>query len=104
MKSVPKIILLFSVEREYPRGIYRGIAKYSRDHGPWDFLMRMESGRASELKKWRPDGIIAHGSDELNKVLPWGVPVIGSILDKNISEAHVIKPNNQLISSLAVKH
>jgi len=66
MPKIPKVILLVDTARAYGRGLLRGIAKYSRLHGPWIFHWRApfyrETGREeialSELKDWGSDGVI----------------------------------------------
>lgn len=58
-----KVVLLIETSREYGRQLLRGIAKYSRLHGPWTFYR--EPGGLSEerppLDKRKVDGIIVRG-------------------------------------------
>ena len=50
--------------RTYERGLLRGIARYARLHGPWQFYHQLplisggEQIPAAELKQWAPDGMI----------------------------------------------
>ncbi|MBN2182056.1 MAG: DNA-binding transcriptional regulator [Sedimentisphaerales bacterium] len=42
MSKIPKVIFLVEISRAYGRGLLRGIAKYSKLHGPWLFFMGPE--------------------------------------------------------------
>ena len=61
-----KVILLSDFAEEYGKNLLRGIARYSKDHGPWTFC-RMPShyrdtigidGILAWAKEWKADGII----------------------------------------------
>lgn len=63
-----KVILLIETSQSYGQGLLRGIAKYSRLHGPWTFYRagpipfyreQIESKHLMErLKQWGADGIV----------------------------------------------
>lgn len=76
---IPKVVLLIETSREYGRQLLRGIAKYSRLHGPWTFYR--EPGGLSEdrppLDKREVDGIIVRGESLTpQEARRMGVPVI----------------------------
>lgn len=79
-KSVPKIVLKIETSMAYGRGILKGIAKYSRIHGPWIFYSEPGDKETSlpEFGKWDIDGIISHTTSEkeARKILSSGLPVV----------------------------
>src|SRR5262245_50829605 len=57
-----RILLLIESDRSYGRGCLRGIAAYSRTHGPWTFLHFGPGVTRGTLRNWcgswRPDGVL----------------------------------------------
>ncbi|AQQ70041.1 Xylose operon regulatory protein [Limihaloglobus sulfuriphilus] len=80
MKELPRIIVLVPALASYCRGLLRGIARYSRLHGPWSFFN--ERGEPDEvlplLKNWNANGIITYfdTSENLHKLLPPDLPAV----------------------------
>ena len=81
-----KVILLSDFAEEYGKDLLRGIARYSKDHGPWTFC-RMPShyrdtigidGILSWAKEWKADGIIGqfYNDDEVSRFIDAKIPVI----------------------------
>ncbi len=81
-----KIILLIDISEEYGQDLLKGIAKYSKEHGPWVFCrmplfyrekLGME-GIVNFAKEWGADGIIAQLYNDLDirKVLDAGIYLI----------------------------
>jgi LacI family transcriptional regulator len=73
-----RVALLIEASRTFGREVLRGIANYSRKHGPWLFFLQewMTGGPLpSTLKRWRPDGII--------------VRVYGKALDRQMHEMNL---------------
>lgn len=81
-----KIILLSDFAEEYGKNLLRGIARYSKDHGPWTFC-RMPAyyrdtigidGILSWAKEWKADGIIGqfYNTEEVGKFTRANIPVI----------------------------
>jgi LacI family transcriptional regulator len=72
------VVLPIESSRESGRDFLKGIAKYSRLHGPWTFYW--EPGGLDEvfprLKNLNADGIIMRDSERLEEVLRLGFPVI----------------------------
>ena len=85
MKSY-RVALLIEEDREIGRSLLRGIAQYSRAHGPWTFYKEAPfyeklsySERIQRLMDWRPDGIIMREQGELDTpLLALGIPAIYS--------------------------
>lgn len=57
----PKVALLIETSRGYGRGLLRGIARYARHHGPWEFYVTPGDFAQAlpQMKQWGGDGIIA---------------------------------------------
>jgi len=81
-----KIILLIDISEEYGQDLLKGIAKYSKEHGPWVFCrmplfyrekLGME-GIVNFAIEWGADGIIAQLYNDLDirKVLDAGIYLI----------------------------
>jgi LacI family transcriptional regulator len=81
-----KIILLSDFAEEYGKNLLRGIARYSKDHGPWTFC-RMPGhyretigmdGILAWAKEWKADGIIGqfYNNEEVRKFRQANIPVI----------------------------
>lgn len=104
MKPIPKVLLSVAMDREYTRGLYRGIARYSHDYGPWDFLIGPGNRNIGIISQWKPDGIITHDADDLEKLQAEQVPLIASTLTEDLPRFNVIKPNNEQIVCMAVEH
>lgn len=86
MNKTPKVILLIETTHAYGRGLIRGIALYSRHHGPWSFYreapfygkQRHSKICISELKKINPDGIILREPENIENFLSLKIPIITS--------------------------
>ena len=89
MQDKPKILLMMETSRKYGRSILRGIAKYSRLHGPWIFYRQAPFYWGAENKKealkrllkLNINGIILREQieQELNEtILAMGLPVVVS--------------------------
>ena len=67
MHAARKVIVVVEASTAYGRGILRGIAKYSRIHGPWLIDMDPWEIYNKELPRmvdWRGEGVIARVSSE----------------------------------------
>lgn len=62
----PKVALLIETARSYGRGLLRGIAKYSRLHGPWQFHLTPGDFEQiiPKMRDWGGTGIIARVLNE----------------------------------------
>jgi LacI family transcriptional regulator len=88
MSNTRKVVLLIESSRAYGRGLLRGIAKYSRLHGPWmfyresPFYLKPDSLKKmiSNIKKWGATGIIVREQEGLDEILALNLPTIVSPL------------------------
>ncbi len=78
MPRVPKVILLIESSRASGRALLRGIADYSRHHGPWSF-----SWEPAGLEKAQPlletgdaDGIILRDMEQAEEIVAYGLPTV----------------------------
>ncbi len=96
----------------------RGIAKYSRLHGPWLFYNKrhpfyMTQGHSiwqkkvlPELKSWKPDVIIAHvNSRKAKELLSFGVPtVLSALVEPEYLGSTYFADNNEAIAVMAAEY
>jgi len=78
MPRMPKVILLIESSRASGRALLRGIADYSRHHGPWSF-----SWAPAGLEKVQPlletgdaDGIILRDIEQAEEIAAYGLPTV----------------------------
>ncbi len=76
----PKVALLIETSRGYGRGLLRGVSKYSRLHGPWQFHLTPGDFEqiVPKMKDWDGNGIIARVMDRRTArlVLETGLPAV----------------------------
>lgn len=91
-----KIILLSDFAEEYGKNLLRGIARYSKDHGPWTFC-RMPAyyrdtigidGILAWAKEWKADGIIGqfYNNGEVRKFTEANIPVIAQDFKERLQD------------------
>ncbi len=89
MREKRRVLLMMETSRKYGRSILRGIAKYSRTHGPWIFYRKAPFywGNSStketleRLLKSGADGIILREQreqEQTDKILGMGLPAVVS--------------------------
>jgi LacI family transcriptional regulator len=113
MPKVRKIILLIEPSRAYCRGLLRGIAKYSRLHGPWIFYRKPLYYRRPRQwvrallhqKKLDADGIIIVEQEKPEEFIRIGLPTIvsPSIKDHVPGAANIIG-DNAAMGRMAARH
>lgn len=115
MPDVAKVVLLIETSGEYARGLLRGIANYSRLHGPWAFYSEppFERGRSLTLKgktlppleNWGANGIIMHDEEKTERVLAMGLPTIVIHNTKHqIANLPKIVPDPEQFGKMAAEH
>ncbi|MAT71726.1 MAG: XylR family transcriptional regulator [Planctomycetaceae bacterium] len=59
--KTPKVALLIETSRGYGRNLLRGVARYAKHHGPWDFYITPGDFAQTLplMQQWGGDGIIA---------------------------------------------
>ena len=80
MINSTKVALLVGTSRGYGRGLLRGIMKYSRLHGPWQFHLTPGDFEqiVPRMKDWKGDGIIARVINQktADLLLDTGLPLV----------------------------
>lgn len=86
MPKIRKIILISDFISTYERGLLRGIAKYSRLHGPWLFYKmpmvyldpawKGQKAEMARLQVWGADGIFTQSLRAVRDMARMGMPVI----------------------------
>lgn len=61
MAAIPHIALLIDTSTDYSIHVIEGVARYAREHGPWNLLVQPRGERERSLmpRHWRPNGVIA---------------------------------------------
>ena len=112
MAGIPKIVLLIEASRTCERDFLRGIAKYSRHHGPWTFYRNpkyyVRSGKKQvsldQIRSWKPDGIIVSDTQDIGKLLELKIPlIVHTVKDRYESNASIVGDCEQS-GQLAAEH
>lgn len=98
--------------RAWGRGLIRGIAKYSRLNGPWNFLKTPAFFIAGnkkkfleEIKQFNPDGIIMREVPDTEEIISLGKPVVISPhLHKKFTGALNIIEDCRTTGQMAAEH
>jgi LacI family transcriptional regulator len=112
MQKRKLIVLLIETTHGYGRGLLRGIAKYSKLHGPWSFYREVPFyGHSRQIKSYSKLGKInANGAiireptpHQVEYFLKLGIPLVISpnLIDPKIP---TILPDTQKIAQLAAEH
>jgi len=118
MRKIPKVALFLETTSSNDRRVFRGIVKYSQHFGPWVFYAKvhpffMMRGRnlwrkkiLVELKKWQPDGIIAHvDNQKANDLLEFGVPtILSSFVEPDCPGSYTYEVNPLAVGQMAAEH
>ena len=87
-RNKPKVLMMLALQGVPGRGIARGVARYARLHGQWDFhrlpsfyqdtLSRGRKIILPPLEEWHADGIIANVNEpaDAEQILASGIPAI----------------------------
>ena len=77
---VPRVALLVETSRSYGRGVLKGVARYSRLHGPWRFMLTPGDFEQTvpKMRDWHGDGVIARtlNAKSAEAILELGVPAV----------------------------
>jgi LacI family transcriptional regulator len=117
MQKIPKIILLIEADRGFGRELLRGIAKYSRLHGPWSFYREppffRDLGRKKKIlhriKNWHADGIITRLVAQIEDIVATGVPTIVAAstnegVPTGILDSPTVTTDNVAAGEMAAEH
>ncbi|WP_341225135.1 DNA-binding transcriptional regulator [uncultured Arcticibacterium sp.] len=109
-----KIILLIDFAEEYSKALLKGIAKYSKENGPWVFcrmpLFQRETigldGILEWAKGWGADGIIGqlYNDPGIEKFKEAGIPVIAQDFKERFNEIPNITGANKEAGSMGADY
>ncbi len=107
MDNIRKIGLVIETDRIFGKELLRGIAQYSRIHGPW--LIHNETKYSKNLLNrliaWKCDGLIMRDQSENFALLDIGVPTVIVPTDHKPDECHAnIISNDNAIGKLAAEY
>src|SRR2546428_879529 len=106
MRDIPKVALLVETARGFGRDLLRGIARYSRLHGPWSFHITPGDYQQAvpRIKQWGGTGIIARIPDQraAREILKAGVPTIAlGLTDEQLSSDNPLSKLSEISSDPA---
>lgn len=106
-----KVAVLIENSRAWGRGLTRGIARYSRLHGPWQFLKQPAFFASShksfleDIKEFNPDAIIMREVRDAQRIIDLGKPVvISGHLTKRYDAAINIVEDAAATGQMAAEH
>jgi LacI family transcriptional regulator len=104
-----RIALIVPPRGWYARALLDGIASYSREHGPWRFvLQRNTEGNRVErwLRNWKPDGVLARipGPNMARQLRDMRVPVVDLLEESGRSSIPRIVSDDYEVVRRAVDH
>lgn len=112
MERTRKILISIETSFEYGRGIVRGVACYSRLHGPWILCLDTPKYRKADLtKSWLVEeginGVLWHKADrEIGRMfsalkLPM---IVAAGLNKRLPGQYHIMPDDEAIGRMGANH
>jgi len=109
MPEARRVALVVETSRAFGRGLIRGVAQYSREHGPWaiDFTPHgLDAPPPGGLRGWRGDGVLARIEDRrmADAVRRTGAPVVelrGMLPDLRFPHIGV---DNRAVVEVALEH
>jgi LacI family transcriptional regulator len=117
MARLKRVALMIESSRTYGRELVRGIMRYSRLHGPWVFpwvfyrqdlfyvARGSERAELEHLRKWRPDGIIARDSRDIEELAGWNIPLFVAVaMEPPDAHRNNIISDNLAIGRMAAEH
>lgn len=110
MSRKPKVMLLIEASRGYERALLRGIARYSRLHGPWIFLReapfwerRPHQALVDQLKT--VDGVIMRECSYMPEILKLRVPaIVSNYATERIAGLPNIVTDHYAVGRMAAEH
>lgn len=93
----------------YGRVLIDGITAYSREHGPWRFVLQTDTGAGrveSWVRRWKPDGVLARitGQRMAGELRRLGVPVVDLLEESGRSRIPRIVCDDKEVVRRAVDH
>ncbi|MCA9260976.1 MAG: substrate-binding domain-containing protein [Planctomycetales bacterium] len=88
MVHPPRVALLIETSRGYGRALLRGIVRYARLHGPWEFYITPGDfeQKLPDMTRWGGTGIIARieNARVAKAIIATGLPVVALDISQNI--------------------
>ena len=112
MQKTRRIILLINTSRACERQFVYGIAQYAELNGPWTFYRKpkyyikpnSQSISLTQLKNWRPDGIIVSDTEKLNDIISLNIPTIVHSIKKDTHKLPSIVGDCSKSGQMAAEH
>jgi len=112
MKMFPRVVLLIGSSDGFDRGILKGIAKYSRIHGPWSFLRfppyYLQPGGWDKIMSWlkqvKPDAVITAFSEKKEALLELGIPTAVIGIEEEVPSVINIVTDNVPVGEMAAEY
>jgi len=109
MFKIPKVILDVDISIAFGRGVFRGVVKYVRLHGPWNLISKPPFYRQlkrTPIEKSNADGIIMHTDDirKIQRVSMSGIPAIVSYMKKPAKNLPILICDDDEIGKMAAEH
>lgn len=111
MNTGPRVKLLIESSRAYGQGLLKGIAKYSREHGPWSFMREdayyLKDTFMRELPEdWLCDGIVALVPDKemVERIIASSIPAIIIGFTEQISKMPTVVTDDAGVAYIAADH
>lgn len=109
MKPLRRVALIVETSRAFGRGVIRGVAQYSREHGPWSIYFTphgLGDSPPGWLNGWHGDGVLARIEDQrmADAVRRTGAPVVelrGMLPDLGFPHIGV---DNLAVARVALQH
>jgi len=110
--KIPKILLHIDTSRSCGRGILIGVARYSKEHGPWQISQRpplytyQNPQKASVLgaEDWLADAMIVSTTEIPPEVIKAKIPVVGIDVHKKIYKCPNIVGDADAIALMAADY
>lgn len=107
MEKLPCVVLLLESSRGSGRALLRGIADYSRHHGPWAFYWepRGLEDVLPRLDELAPQGFILRDCEYLEKILALGLPtVVVGHSKREVSGVVNVLTESESVGRMAAEH
>ena len=107
MQPLKRIALLLPTDTAYNRGVLRGVLQFAVPHKPWMLHIFGGNDPVTELKEWRPEGIMGRLP---NAALTAGVAALGIPLVQvsgrpaDSPEVPRVGPDDQAVGETAARH
>jgi LacI family transcriptional regulator len=106
-KKIPNVVLLIETSREFGRSFMYGVARYSRNHGPWAFYKELGGLNRSlpDFEKAEVDGIIMRNPQKYNTLISLNRPAI-LIIHEEFEKSHFPKviTDGEKVGCMAAEH